>query len=187
MLQKIVIAVLSLPFLLIAGGFLLPADTTVERSTKIGLCATDVYSVVSDFNSFNFWSPWASKDPAMQVVVSGEKGSVGHRYEWQSKVPEVGNGSQQIVNLVVGERIDIDLSFEKQNPAKVYFLFKPIDANTSEIVWGFSQNHGSNPVNRYMGLLFDGWLGADYETGLSNLKIYLEQKDFYMCSIEAMS
>jgi len=31
-----------------------------------------------------------------------------------------------------------------------------------------------NPMGRWMGLMMDGWVGPDYETGLSNLKSLVE-------------
>jgi hypothetical protein len=36
---------------------------------------------------------------------------------------------------------------------------------------------GYNPLARWMGLLMDGMLGPQLETGLSNMKIFLESKD----------
>jgi hypothetical protein len=33
---------------------------------------------------------------------------------------------------------------------------------------------GVNPVGRWMGLMMDRWVGADYERGLANLKALVE-------------
>ena len=44
----------------------------------------------------------------------------------------------------------------------------------TKITWGFDSDLGMNPIARWMGLMFDSWIGADYETGLANLKNLVE-------------
>ena len=34
---------------------------------------------------------------------------------------------------------------------------------------------GNNPIARYVGLMFDKWIGGDYEKGLARLKQVMEQ------------
>jgi len=34
---------------------------------------------------------------------------------------------------------------------------------------------GNNPIARYAGLMFDKWIGGDYEKGLARLKQVMEQ------------
>ena len=36
--------------------------------------------------------------------------------------------------------------------------------------------YGNNPMMRWMGLMFDKWVGADYETGLASLKELAEKE-----------
>ena len=40
----------------------------------------------------------------------------------------------------------------------------------TEVEWGFVSDMGMNPIGRWMGLMMDSWIGADYERGLSKLK-----------------
>ena len=40
--------------------------------------------------------------------------------------------------------------------------------------WKLLGNLGFNPVARYMGLMFNDWVGADYEKGLAKLKRVVE-------------
>ena len=43
------------------------------------------------------------------------------------------------------------------------------------MTWAFDSAHGFNPFKRWLGLLFDRMIGADYEKGLAKLKALLEQ------------
>ena len=44
----------------------------------------------------------------------------------------------------------------------------------TEVTWGFETDLGMNPVGRWMGLMMDSWIGADYEAGLARLKALVE-------------
>jgi hypothetical protein len=45
------------------------------------------------------------------------------------------------------------------------------------VTWGFDCDLGTNPIMRYVGLMFDQWIGADYEKGLAKLKEVMEQSN----------
>ena len=53
-------------------------------------------------------------------------------------------------------------------------MLEPAGSGT-RVTWGFTSNLGSNPVMRWMGLMFDRWIGPDYEQGLANLKKVAEK------------
>jgi len=42
------------------------------------------------------------------------------------------------------------------------------------VKWGFATDMGMNPIARWMGLMMDRWVGADYQKGLARLKDLVE-------------
>ncbi len=45
----------------------------------------------------------------------------------------------------------------------------------TRVTWAFDTEHGMNPFKRWLGLLFDRMIGADYEKGLAKLKAMEER------------
>lgn len=174
MLKKVVIVVLLSPFFIIALAYLLPPSTEVSRSIVINKPSAQVFELVNNLKKWQTWSPWFEKDPGMQIIYEGPVSGRGAIISWQSKNPQVGQGTQEIIESLPYERIDTELRFVNQEPASAYFVFEGLDETQTKLTWGFVKAHGKNPINRYMGLMFDSWLGPDYEKGLSNIKNYLE-------------
>ena len=45
----------------------------------------------------------------------------------------------------------------------------------TDVIWSFRSSLG-NPLERWMGLLYDKWIGPDYEKGLIKLKALVEKE-----------
>lgn len=176
MLKKLVFIILLLPFIAIGLAYLLPKQTEVSRSITIERDAQSVFDMVNSFENSQRWSPWAEKDPNMEVSYQGPANSGGARMAWKSNNPQVGSGKQEIIESKPLEFVHIRLAFDGQEDAEVFFRLAAEEPSKTTLTWSFIAEHGENPINRYMGLLFDFWLGADFEKGLSNLKILLEQQ-----------
>ncbi len=172
-LKKILLGLAVLLALLILLGFLLPSSAHVERSTVIQAPPANVFALVNSFKGFNRWSPWAERDPETVYTFSGPDFGVGAAMSWVSQNPQVGAGSQKITLSEPYERIESHLDFGSQGTAQAFFALTP-QAGGTEVRWGFDTEFGSNLVSRYMGLMFDRWIGADYEAGLANLKSLAE-------------
>ncbi|HOP21120.1 MAG TPA: SRPBCC family protein, partial [Amphiplicatus sp.] len=59
MLGRILIGLAAIFAIVIALGFVLPDKTHVERSIVINAPQEEVFALVSDFNEWSAWSPWA--------------------------------------------------------------------------------------------------------------------------------
>ena len=70
-------------------------------------------------------------------------------------------------------KVETALDFGDQGTATATFDLEP-EGSETKVTWGFSTDLGFNPVARYFGLMFDSWIGADYEAGLANLKALVE-------------
>ncbi|MCG8435225.1 MAG: SRPBCC family protein [Gammaproteobacteria bacterium] len=160
--------------LFIAVGLFLPSTAHVERSTTINASPETIFNIVNDFSEFNRWSPWAERDPDTEYVFEGPASGVGAKMSWRSDNPDVGKGSQEIIESEPFTLVRVQLDFDDfGRPVSFYRLDANEDGGTL-VTWGFDQDYGLNLIFRYIGLMVDDWVGADYESGLANLKTLVE-------------
>ncbi len=176
MFKKLALGLLAIVLLVTGGAYLLPQTVHVERSIVVKAAPADVFATLNGYETFNTWSPWHARDPETEYTYSGPASGVGARMAWQSDAPDVGAGSQEITESRPNEYIETDLDFGGDGTATGFFKLVPVDGGT-QITWGFDTDLGMNPLARYFGLMFDTWIGADYEAGLANLKTYVESED----------
>ena len=172
-LKRLVVGVLLLGLLLAGVAFALPQQITVARSTTINAPEPDVFKYVNSFKRFNEWSPWAARDPETKYVFSGTEQGEGARMEWSSTNPDVGEGSQEIIESRTNSYVEVALDFGQMGKAVASYQLLPSGAGT-RVVWAFNTDVGNNPLQRWMGLMFDRWIGKDYEEGLERLKQVVE-------------
>lgn len=175
-LKRLILLLLLLVLALIGIGYVLPDSAHVERTIRIGAPPQQVFPYVNNFHKFNEWSPWARKDPDMQYTFAGPDSGVGARLAWQSTNPDLGSGSNLIVQSKPPHRVATRLDFGAQGTATAYFDIEPAGSG-SRVTWGFDTQFGNNLIMRYFGLLMDRWVGDDYQQGLRNLKTIVEQQD----------
>ncbi len=110
----------------------------------------------------------------MKQTFSGQDTGVGQKLVWQSDKDDVGSGTQEIVESTPPSHVKTALDFGDRGTATATFDLEAFDGGT-KITWGFSTDLGNNPFMRWMGLMFDGWIGKDYEQGLASLKELAEK------------
>ena len=191
-MKKVGIVILLLIAAFVVTGYLLPKRVHVERSITIERPATMIFEVLNSYRYFNEWSPWAKRDPNAKFTVSGPESGVGARISWAGDPQLVGSGWQQIVASKPYEQINIKLDFDAQGVADTGFTLTPA-GDATRVTWFFDSDltEGVNWLDsflaRYFGLLFDRWVGGDYELGLANLKKFAESlpaSDFSQLKIE---
>ncbi len=191
-MKKVGVVILLLIAVFVVTGYLLPRQVHIERSITIERPAAMMFEILNGYRHFNEWSPWAKRDPKALFTVSGPESGVGARMSWVGDPQLVGSGWQQIVASKPYEKINIKLDFDAQGIADTGFTLVTKGDGT-EITWFFDSDltEGVNFLDsflaRYFGLLFDRWVGGDYEAGLANLKAYAESlplSDFSQLKIE---
>jgi uncharacterized protein YndB with AHSA1/START domain len=170
---RILLGILALALVLTLGAYTLPRHPKVFRAVEIAAPPATVYAIVNDLRRFNEWSPWVELDPAAEYTFTGPVDGVGQTMNWQSANPNVGTGSQTIARLEPEKAVAVSLDFGAMGPAEATINLEPTAAGTL-VTWGFSTDLGFNPIGRYMGVMFDGWIGGDYERGLAKLKTVAE-------------
>lgn len=168
-LKRLVGLVVVVVVLLIAIAFILPRQVEVTRSVEIAAAPATVFEQVNNLKNFTAWSPWGAIDPDMEVTYSGPDAGVGSQMAWVSEDPNIGSGRQEIVLSEKDTRVDMALDFGDMGTAEAGFVLAAAGDGT-RVSWGFSTDLGYNPVARWMGLMIDRWVGADYERGLAALK-----------------
>lgn len=174
-LKKLFLGLVALVAILVVVSFFLPKEVTVERAITIRADAGTVFGQVNSLKEFHEWSPWSKYDPGMEVSFSGPDEGVGATMTWSSDEPNVGSGRQEITESRPNEYVKTQLDFGDQGTGTADFrLNTDEEADRTRVTWGFNTDLGYNPIARYMGLMFDKWIGAEYEDGLANLKERVE-------------
>jgi len=174
-LKKVGLVALLLFAAFVITGYLLPTHAHVERSITVERPPNMLFAIVNSYRNFEQWSPWAERDPNAVYALSGPDSGVGARMSWSGEPHLVGSGWQEIIVSIPYEQIDILLDFDTQGIATSSFSFQPAGEATL-ITWSFDSEltEGLSFIDgflaRYFGLLFDRWVGNDYEKGLVNLK-----------------
>lgn len=173
LVKKIFLVLFVLIIAVVAVGVLLPSRVHVERSITVAAPPDEVFAVLNSYKDFNRWSPWYGKDPDADYRLQGPMAGVGAKFFWSSDVPEVGSGSQEIIATDPGRSITVHLDFGGQGTATSTFVIEPT-VDGSGVTWQLDTAFGYDLIGRYFGLFFDRMIGPDYETGLANLKQFLE-------------
>ena len=172
-LKKLLVVLLLLAGVVIVGGFVLPSKTHVERSTVIARAPGDIHAMLNSWRRFNEWSPWQGRDPKTIYTYEGPESGVGASMRWSSEQADVGKGRQTILESVPAQKLASKLEFEGQGDAIATFVLVP-DGTGTRVTWSFDADHGNDIIARWFGLMFDRWIGPDYEQGLAKLKTVLE-------------
>lgn len=169
---------LGLFLVFVAGGYALPGQVHVERQAVINAAPDKVFAIVSDLQHSKDWSPWFGLDPNLKVTFDGPNGNAGpgtgQKMSWVSADPNVGSGSQEVTEFVANEKVVAALDFGDMGKATASIALSPEGVGT-RMVWGFDTTLNS-ASERWFGLMFDRWVGTDYEKGLANLKAFIEKQ-----------
>jgi hypothetical protein len=173
MIRRALYAVIALAIVFFGGAYLLPRTVTVTRSIEVAAPPAKVFAIVNSFKRFNEWSPWAGRDPNAKYEVTGPDAGVGSKMSWTGN-REVGTGTQEIIESQTDKGVKVKLDFGDMGGGTAAFLLEPAGTGT-KVTWGFEGEMGDNPINRWMGLMMDRWIGKDYEEGLGRLKALAEK------------
>ncbi len=175
MLKTTALIIAIAVFALLAFAATRPDNFRVERQTTIKAPPDRIFPLISDFHKWSEWSPWEKIDPTMTRTFTGTASGKGAVYAWAGS-GKAGAGRMEILDAPPSSRVQIKLDFikpfEGHNTAE--FTLKPVGADT-QVSWVM---YGPAPfISKLMGIFFnmDKMIGADFETGLSNLKTAAEK------------
>lgn len=172
LLKWLFYALFFIAAVIVGGSFFLPAEAVVSRSTVIKAPPEKVFAIVGDYRRFKEFSPWADLDPDMTYTFEGPETGVGQKMSWASKNAYVGSGSQTIIAHKPATHVTSEVEFGDMGKSTAQWDLAPISDGTMA-TWQFRAPL-PGIVSRWFGLMFDTWIGADYEKGLARLKIAAE-------------
>jgi hypothetical protein len=171
-LKRIGLGLLILVALIFISGLFLPKDIQFTREVTVAKSRAEVFPYVKDIRNQDHYGKWNLEDPNMDKSYRGTPGAPGFVAAWDSK--KVGKGEQEITKVTEGERVDMDLRFEKplKSNASSFMVTSDAGAGQTKVVWGYN-GHFDYPMN-IMANLTKGYMGSAFQTGLDNLKKNLE-------------
>ncbi|WP_400073013.1 SRPBCC family protein [Zobellia russellii] len=172
-LLYVVVSVVVLIFVL---SLIAPKTYNVFRTVEVAKSKPEVFQYLKSLKKMDEWSPWAKKDPNMEKRFTGTDGEVGCTTYWNGN-KEVGEGEQEIKNILDGERIESELRFLKpfKSTSDCYLQVDDASNGNTKVTWGFSGKH-KFPMNFMMLFMsMEKAVGKDFEAGLASLKENLEK------------
>ena len=91
---------------------------------------------------------------------------------WTSDNANVGSGSQTIVEHDPPKHVGLGTRLRHGQALATWDLVPSATGTTA--TWGFKSDLDGIPA-KWFGLMFDRWIGADYEKGLAKLKTAAEK------------
>ena len=148
----------------------MPNNIEVTRDIKINSNPLIVFNQVNDFNNWKNWEPWPETDTTFINNFGKITSGKGAYREWTAE--KVGNGNMKITNSNFFEQIDFEISASDWTTFYGQFIFEPTELGV-KLSW---TNKVDLPfLTRACSPIFDALMGADFEKGLNNLKIYCEK------------
>jgi AraC family transcriptional regulator len=165
----IIIGVLVAAILIVP--LFVPATAEVSAEIEIALEPGQVFPGVASFSDRAEWDPWITMDSTATATIKSNPGYVGSTYSWTGE--KVGSGKMEVISVKENAYIESSLWFgEVAEPSLVEWRFTATDGGT-QVVWSFAQDT-KYPIGR-LGMMFGKiFLKQSFDTGLANLKAYLE-------------
>lgn len=166
--------IIGIILLIVVVVLLVPTDFKIESAIIINKPKSDVFSYIKSLKNQDNWSVWNQMDPNMKKTFTGIDSKAGFIAAWDGN-KKAGKGEQEIKDIVEGERVDLELRFEKPFKAtnNAYLITTAVDPDKTKVVWGFAGTSG-RPMNVFS-LIMKGMLQKSFNQGLSNLKNILEK------------
>jgi hypothetical protein len=173
-MMRLVLGLGALVLILAGVGLALPRQVTVARTVVINAPEPVVFPYLNNLHAFSGWSPWAKRDPNLQVTYSGPDQGKGARIDWTSNERSVGAGSMEITESQPSRHIDLAVGFNGLEGASYYDVVP--SGSGSKVIWGFSYETSTNPIRRWKGLMLDRFVGTEFQNGLAALKERIESE-----------
>jgi hypothetical protein len=172
----ILYVILGIVLLVLLAGLLISRDMNYEKSIEINADIKTVWGHVSKLSAMEKWSPWSTKDPNMKSTHTGTDGTIGAKQSWESKIKNVGEGSQTIIKVEEPTLLETKLEFIKpfKSIAAAYVRLSH-QGNKTRVTWGFKSKmpYPMNLMKLFMN--FEKSMDKDFGQGLGKLKELCEK------------
>lgn len=175
--KKIFYFLIGVIAILLIVALFVKKDYAVEKEIVINKPLPEVFAYIKLLKNQDNYSKWNKMDPNMKKTYTGTDGTVGFIAAWESDNEQVGQGEQEIINIVEGKRIDTKLRFKVPFEAQddAYMITEEAGPGQTKVKWGFKGSfpYPMNLMNLFMDM--DKAVGNDFQVGLDNLKQLMEK------------
>lgn len=171
----IISAIIGLIALFLIIALFVKKESIIEREITINKPKSEVFNYVKYIKEQDKYNKWVMMDPTMKKDYKGVDGTVGFIYSWDSENKGAGKGEQEIKDITEGEKIDLEIRFEKPFKAVSTSTIQTLAVSDKQtkVKWTFKSN-SKYPLN-LMSALLEAALGKDLEKSLNNLKSIFEK------------
>jgi uncharacterized protein YndB with AHSA1/START domain len=171
----ILLVIAGIIVLLLLLALFVRKSYTIEREITINKPRNEVFNYIKHLKNQDHYNKWAMTDPGKKKDFRGTDGTVGFVYAWDGN-KKAGKGEQEIMRIVEGERLDVEIRFVKPFEAvgNTPFITEALPGNQTKVKWGMSSRL-KYPMNIMLLMNLEKMLGKDLQTSLGNLKRILEK------------
>lgn len=173
---KIILGIVVLLILLVLIiALFVDKDYSIRREIVINRPKAEVFDYVRHLKNQDNYNAWVRIDPNMKKEFRGTDGTEGFVYAWDSEIKSAGKGEQEIKSITEGEKVDIEVRFEKPFKGLAHTpITTTSEGNGTKVVWGMD-GRSAYPMN-FMNLFMGSMLGDKLDESLRDLKNILEAK-----------
>jgi len=173
-LVRIGIGILILIAIPLIIALFVTKDYAVEKEIIINKPKQEVFDYVKLLKNQDHYSEWVRMDPKMKKEFRGTDGTVGFVYAWDGN-SDAGKGEQEIMKITEGERIDVEIRFEKPmgGVGNAPIILESVSGEQTKVRWGMN-GKSKYPFN-FMNLFMDKMMGGVLEKSLNTLKANIEK------------
>jgi uncharacterized protein YndB with AHSA1/START domain len=166
-----IIALLLIVAALQSNWFAISRDITINRPVE------EVFEYIRHIKNMEHYNKWVMTDPNQKTAFTGTDGQVGFIYAWDSENKNAGKGEQEIKQIVLNQKIQMEIRFEKpfKGVSEAIMTTEPATARQTKVTYTFqgAKNFGMKIAHMLFGL--EKILGKDLDTTMQRLKTQLEK------------
>jgi len=173
MIVNILLGILIVIAIPVIMALFITKSYAIERVILINKPKKEVFNYIKFLKNQDHYSKWVRMDPNMKKYYTGTDGTKGFIYGWDGN-KSAGKGEQEIKTMVDGDRIEVEIRFEKPMQGLSYapMVTEAISENQTKVTWGM-RGKSKYPLN-VMNLFMNKMIGDPIEESLVMLKSNLE-------------
>jgi uncharacterized protein YndB with AHSA1/START domain len=165
-----IIALLLIVAALQSNSFAISRDIAINRPVE------EVFEYIRHIRNMEHYNKWVMTDPNQKTSFTGTDGQTGFIYAWDSQNKNAGKGEQEIKQIVLNQKLQMEIRFEKpfKGVSEAIMATEPLTAGQTKVTYTFqgAKNFGMKIAHMLFGL--EKILGKDLDTTMQRLKTQLE-------------
>jgi effector-binding domain-containing protein len=168
-LVVLITVVLTAAALFFLAAAVAPKTFTVKRTAILQASPQNIFNQINSLQKVEAWGPWQKQDTTIKNTYTGPASGIGNKTMWTSK--KSGSGWMEIIESAPPTSIKMKVGIGNFNPFTAHYTLNAVEGGT-QVSWEASGTM-NYPWNIFS-MFADKTMGPDFETGLANLKLVVE-------------